>query len=110
MIRIGTTLNAVHGFTSRGRRQITGEADNQYVRISGLVQAIPVTAFAGNADWIYTLTGGHWYTGPDQAVVAKSFLTTLHLTLGDTVTIIGSRGRKIPVRSSERCSPTTTTA
>jgi putative ABC transport system permease protein len=74
------------------------EADNQYVRISGLVQAIPVTAFAGNADWIYTLTAGHWYTGPDQAVVAKSFLTTLHLTLGDTFKIIGSHGREIPVR------------
>jgi putative ABC transport system permease protein len=74
------------------------EDDNEYIRISGLVQAIPVTAFSGNADWIYTLTGGHWYTAPDQAVVAKSFLTTLHLTLGDTVTIIGSRGREIPVR------------
>jgi putative ABC transport system permease protein len=74
------------------------EADNQYLRVSGLVRAIPVTAFAGNAGWIYTLTGGHWYTGPDQAVVAKSFLTTLHLTLGDTVTITGSRGREIPVR------------
>jgi putative ABC transport system permease protein len=74
------------------------EVDNRYIRVSGLVQAIPVTAFAGEADWIYTLTAGHWYTGPDQAVVAKSFLATLHLTLGDTFTIAGAHGRAVPVR------------
>jgi putative ABC transport system permease protein len=75
------------------------EEDNQYVRVSGLVQAIPVTAFLGNARWTgYTLSRGHWYTGPDQAVVPKRLLTTLHATIGDTVTITGSGGRAIPVR------------
>ena len=75
------------------------EEENQYVRVSGLVQAIPVTAFLGNARWTgYTLSRGHWYTGPDQVVVPKRLLTTLHATVGDTVTVTGSGGRAIPVR------------
>jgi len=75
------------------------EEENQYVRVSRLVQAIPVTAFLGNARWTgYTLSRGHWYTGPDQVVVPKRLLTTLHATVGDTVTITGSGGRAIPVR------------
>ena len=74
------------------------EDDNQYVRVSGLVQPIPVTAFLGDAGWIYAMSSGHWYTGPDQAVVPKRFLTTLHLDVGDTVTIIGAGGRAVPVR------------
>ena len=44
------------------------------------------------------MSSGHWYTGPDQAVVPKRFLTTLHTAVGDTVTITGSGGRAIPVR------------
>jgi putative ABC transport system permease protein len=74
------------------------EADNQYVKVSGLVQAIPVTAFVGDAHWIYTLSSGHWYSGPDQAVVPKRFLTTLHTAVGRTVTLIGPGGRMVPVR------------
>jgi putative ABC transport system permease protein len=75
------------------------EADNQYVKVSGLVQPIAVTAFVGNADWIgYAMSSGHWYTGPDQAVVPKRLLTTLHATVGDTITITGVGGRAIPVR------------
>ena len=74
------------------------EEDNQYVSVSGLVQAIPVTAFLGDAGWIYTMSSGHWYTAPDEAVVPKRFLTTLHATIGDTVTITGAGGRAIPVR------------
>ena len=74
------------------------EDDNQYVKVSGLVQPIPVTAFLGDARWIYTMSSGHWYTGPDQAVVPKRFLTTLHIAIGDTVTIIGAGGRAVPVR------------
>jgi putative ABC transport system permease protein len=74
------------------------EEDNQYVKVSGLVQPIPVTAFLGHAGWIYTMSSGHWYTGPDQAVVPKRFLTTLHIAIGETVTIIGGGGRAIPVR------------
>ncbi len=74
------------------------EEDNQYVSVSGLVQPIAVTAFLGDAGWIYTMSSGHWYTRPDQAVVPKRFLTTLHLTVGDTLTITGSGGRGISVR------------
>ncbi len=74
------------------------EEDNQYIKVSGLVQPISVTAFLGNARWIYTMSSGHWYTGPDQAVVPKRFLTTLHISIGDTVTIIGAGGRTVPVR------------
>jgi putative ABC transport system permease protein len=74
------------------------EEDNQYVSVSGLVQAIPVTAFLGDAGWMYTMSSGHWYTRPDQAVVPKRFLTTLHATIGDTVAITGTGGRAIPVR------------
>lgn len=74
------------------------EVDNQYVKVSGLVQPISVTAFLGDAGWIYAMSSGHWYTGPDQAVAPKRLLTTLHLTIGDTVTITGDHGRAIPVR------------
>ena len=74
------------------------EEDNQYVKVSGLVQPISATGFLGDAGWIYTMSSGHWYTGPDQAVVPKRFLTTLHISIGDTVTIIGARGRTVPVR------------
>ena len=75
------------------------EEDDQYVKVSGLVQPIAVTAYLGNAGWLgYTMSSGHWYTGPEQAVVPKRFLTTLHITVGDTVTITGAGGRAIPVR------------
>ena len=75
------------------------EEDDQYVKVSGLVQPIQVTAFHGNAGWTgYAMSSGHWYTGPDQAVVPKRLLTTLHARVGDTVTITGLGGRAIPVR------------
>ncbi|MGN6868543.1 MAG: ABC transporter permease [Solirubrobacteraceae bacterium] len=75
------------------------EEDDQYVRVSGLVQPVPVTAFIGDARWAgYAMSSGHWYTGPDQAVVPKRFLTTLHAHVGDTVTITGTGGRAVPVR------------
>jgi putative ABC transport system permease protein len=75
------------------------EEDDQYVKVSGLVQPIPVTAFVGNAGWIgYAMSSGHWYTGPGQVVVPKRFLTTIHASVGDTITITGAGGRSIPVR------------
>jgi putative ABC transport system permease protein len=75
------------------------EEDNQYVKVSGLVQPIAVTAFRGDARWLgYAMSSGHWYTGPGQAVVPKRFLSTLHAAVGDTVTITGTGGRAIPVR------------
>jgi putative ABC transport system permease protein len=75
------------------------EEDNQYVKVSGLVQPIAVTAFVGNARWVgYAMSSGHWFTGPDQAVVPKRLLATLHATVGDTVTIAGAGGRAVPVR------------
>jgi len=82
-----------------GTAQYVLEEDNQYVRVSGLLQPIAVTAFRGNARWTgYTMSSGHWYTGPDQAVVPNRLLTTLHATVGGTVTITGPGGRAIPVR------------
>jgi putative ABC transport system permease protein len=75
------------------------EEDNQYVRVSGLVQPIAVTAFDGDARWIgYAMSRGHWYTGPGQVVAPRRLLNTLHATVGDTVTITGLGGRAIPVR------------
>lgn len=75
------------------------EEDDQYVSVSGLVQPIPVTAFIGDAGWTgHAMSGGHWYTRPGEVVVPKRFLTTLHRSVGDTVTITGSGGRAIPVR------------
>jgi putative ABC transport system permease protein len=75
------------------------EEDDQYVRVSGLVQPIPVTAFFGDAGWTgYAMSSGRWYTGPDQVVAPKRLLTTLHTTVGSTVTITGTGGRAIPVR------------
>ena len=75
------------------------EEDDQYVKVSGLVQPIAVTAFLGDAAWTdYAMSSGHWYTGPGQAVVPKRLLTTLHATVGDTITITGVGGRAIPVR------------
>ena len=75
------------------------EDDNQYVRVSGLVQPIPVTAFQGDSRWIgYAMSSGHWYTGPGQVVMPRRLLTALHTKVGDTVTITGVRGRATPVR------------
>jgi putative ABC transport system permease protein len=75
------------------------EEDNQYVRVSGLVRPIAVTAFRGDAGWLgYAMSSGHWYTGPGQAVVPKRVLTTLHMHVGDTVTITGTSGQAVPVR------------
>ncbi|MBV9603503.1 MAG: ABC transporter permease [Solirubrobacterales bacterium] len=75
------------------------EEDGQYVKVAGLVQPLAVTAFVGDARWTgYALSSGHWYTGPDQAVVPKRVLTTLHISVGDTVTITGTGGRTVPVR------------
>jgi putative ABC transport system permease protein len=75
------------------------EEDDQYVRVSGLVQPVAVTAFVGDAGWIgYAMSSGHWYTGPDQVVAPKRLLNTLHAAVGDTVKITGRGGRAIPVR------------
>jgi putative ABC transport system permease protein len=83
----------------RGTAHYVLEEDDQYVRVSGLVQPIPVTGFLGHAGWTgYAMSSGHWYTRPDQAVVPKRLLTTLHAAVGGTVTITGMGGRAIQVR------------
>ncbi len=75
------------------------EDDSQYVRVSGLVQPVAVTAFVGDATWLgYAMSSGHWYTGPDQVVAPKRLLTALHTSVGGTVKITGLGGRTIPVR------------
>ena len=83
----------------RGTAHYVLEEDDQYVRVSGLVQPIPVTAFLGDARWIgYAMSSGHWYARPDQVVVPKRLLTALHAAVGDAVTIRGAGGHVIPVR------------
>jgi putative ABC transport system permease protein len=83
----------------RGTAHSVLEEDDQYVRVSGLVQPVPVTAFVGDARWLgYAMSSGHWFTGPNQAVVPKRLETTLHTSVGDTVTITGTGGRAVPVR------------
>jgi putative ABC transport system permease protein len=75
------------------------EEDNQYVKVSGLVQPIPATAFLGDARWLaYAMSSGHWYTGPGQVVMPRRLLRTLHAAVGDTITITGSGGRATRVR------------
>jgi putative ABC transport system permease protein len=75
------------------------EEDGQYVKVSGLLQPIPVTAFRGDASWLgYAMSSGHWYTGPGQVVAPKRLLTTLHAGVGDIVTITGGGGRATRVR------------
>ena len=91
-------IRAALGSTPGTARYVL-EEDNQYVRVSGLVAPIPVTAFLGDAGWIgYAMSAGHWYTGPGQAVAPRRLLATLHIRVGDTITVSGAGGRTIPIR------------
>jgi putative ABC transport system permease protein len=82
-----------------GTAHYVAEEDRQYVRVSGLVQPIAVTAFVGDAGWLgYAMSSGHWYTGPGQAVVPKRLLNTLHAAVGDTIKLTGSGGHATAVR------------
>jgi putative ABC transport system permease protein len=75
------------------------EDDGQYVNVPDLTQAIPVTAFVGNAGWTgYALIKGHWYTGSDQVDAPTAFLKTTGTRVGDTITLTAVDGRRIPVR------------
>ena len=75
------------------------EDDGQYVNVPDLTQAIPVTAFVGNAGWTgYALIKGHWYTGPGQVDAPTAFLKTTGTRVGDTITLTAANGRRIPVR------------
>jgi putative ABC transport system permease protein len=75
------------------------EDDDQYVNVPDLTQAIPVTAFDGNAGWTgHALIKGHWYTGPGQVDAPTAFLKTTGTRVGDTVTLTAANGRRIPVR------------
>ena len=88
---------ALHSLPGTARYVL--EEDGQYIRVSGLVAPVAVTAFLGDARWLgYAMSSGHWYTGPGQAVVPKRLLTTLHARVGQTVTITSPGGSAIPVR------------
>jgi putative ABC transport system permease protein len=68
------------------------------IPVVGLSQAPSVTAFRGNATWTgYDLISGHWYTGPDQVLVATRFLTVTGHQIGDTVTL-DVNGKQVPVK------------
>jgi len=74
------------------------EATDLAVTVAGLSQEVDVSAFRGNASWTgYAMISGHWYTGPDQAVVASHFLTVTGKSIGDEVTIVAG-GKPIRVR------------
>jgi putative ABC transport system permease protein len=91
---IGAALSALPGTAHS-----VLEVDGDYVKVSGLVQPVQVTAFRGDAAWLgYAMSSGHWYTGPDQVVAPKRLLTALHAAVGDTITMTGIGGRPIPVR------------
>ena len=75
------------------------EDDDQYVNVPNLTQAIPVTAFVGNAGWTgYALIRGHWYTGPGQVDAPTAFLKTTGTHVGDAITLTAANGHRIPVR------------
>ncbi|HSR83508.1 MAG TPA: FtsX-like permease family protein, partial [Streptosporangiaceae bacterium] len=80
-----------------GTLRYVAEAD-QKVRVAGLTNQVPVTAFRGNARWTsYDLISGLWFTGPGQVDVPTNFLTVTGKAIGDSVTITFG-GRQIPVR------------
>jgi putative ABC transport system permease protein len=95
--RQNMVVAALHSLPGTARDVL--EEDGQYVRVSGLVAPVAVTAFRGDARWLgYAMSSGHWYTSPGQAVVPKRLLTTLHARVGQTVTITSPGGGAIPVR------------
>ena len=80
-----------------GTLHYVAEADQQ-VKVVGLAQQIPVTAFRGDARWIgYGMIKGRWYSGADQADVPSGFLTETGEAVGDKVTITFD-GTRIAVR------------
>jgi putative ABC transport system permease protein len=92
--RVVTALDSVPGTA-----HYVVEEDDQYVKVSGLVQPIEATAFIGDARWLgYAMSSGHWYTGPGQVVMPRRLLKTLHAAVGDKITIAGPGGRATPVR------------
>jgi putative ABC transport system permease protein len=83
--------------TQPGTLHYAEESELQ-VSVAGLAQQVDVAAFRGNARWTgYAMISGHWYTGPDQVVVATHFLTETGKSIGDEVTIYAN-GRPIHVR------------
>jgi putative ABC transport system permease protein len=80
-----------------GTLHYVAEADQQ-VKVVGLAQQIPMTAFRGGAAWIgYDMIKGRWYSGADQVDVPTGFLTATGEAVGDKVTITFD-GARIAVR------------
>jgi putative ABC transport system permease protein len=76
-----------------GTLHYVAEADQQ-VKVVGLAQQIPVTAFRGDAGWIgYDMIKGRWYSGADQVDVPAGFLSATGEAVGDKVTITFDRTR-----------------
>ncbi len=73
------------------------EAD-ETVSIAGMSQAVPITAFRGDAHWIgYVTVSGRWYTDPDEIDVASGVLRVTGKSVGDTLTLY-LNGRQIQAR------------
>ena len=56
-----------------------------------------VTEFVGGGTWsYYPIISGHWFTGPNQAVVPTHLLRATGLHLGETITV-GEDGAQFPL-------------
>lgn len=65
---------------------------------AGVPGAVTVTAYQGDSAWgALQVVSGHWFTGPGQIVVGRSFLQATGKHVGDSVTFEGD-GRSAEVR------------
>jgi putative ABC transport system permease protein len=65
---------------------------------AGVTQSATVYTFTGDASWSgYALVSGRWFTGPGEALAGTSFLTTVGVKVGDTVTLT-DHGKAVPLR------------
>ncbi|SEF62211.1 putative ABC transport system permease protein [Actinacidiphila yanglinensis] len=80
-----------------GTRAYFGTSFDQ-AHFAGVAGAVQLVAYQGDSSWgTYQMVGGHWFTGPGQAVVGHGFLTAAGARVGDTVTLVGD-GRSTRVR------------
>ena len=65
--------------------------------VQGVGEDGTVTEFSGAGAWsYYPIVSGHWFTGPNQAVVPTHLLRATGLHLGETITV-GEDGRQFPL-------------
>ena len=80
-----------------GTLHYVAEASSQ-VSVLGLTGQLSVVGFGGDASWTgYTMTAGHWYSGPGQVDVNTAFLHDTGTAVGDTYTLT-SGGKHTTIR------------